>query len=216
MPVNKTYGQQVVIHRADLHRILIERALAQETVYLRENSPVVNVHFDSPSSVTLADGTIIHADVILAADGIKSCIREQLLNDNTKAEPTGDAAYRIILRRSAMETDPELRELITKPQATRWLGPDRHIIAYPIRGHELFNVVLVHPDRHSVKESWTTKGSKQEMIDNYRGWDSRITKLIDLVHDDQVLEWKLCLHSPLKTWIRGRVALLGDACHPML
>lgn len=216
MPVNKTYGQQVVIHRADLHRVLIERALAQETVHLRENSSVVDVHFDSPCSVTLADGTIITADVILAADGIKSCIREQLLDDNTKAEPTGDAAYRVILPRAVMEADPELRELINEPQATRWLGPNRHIIAYPIRNHELYNVVLVHPDRHGIQESWTTRGSKQEMVDNYRGWDRRITKLIDLVRDDEVLEWKLCLHSPLKTWVRGRVALLGDACHPML
>lgn len=217
MPVNKAYGQQVVIHRADLHNALIEHALAQDTVHLHENSPVVDVRFDSPPSVTLSDGTVVHADVVIAGDGIKSSIRERLLNDSTlKAEPTGDAAYRIMLPRAVMETDPDLRELITEPQATRWLGPNRHVIAYPVRKHELYNVVLIHPDRHGVQESWTTKGSKQNMIDDYRGWDRRVTKLIDLVHDDEVVEWKLCLHSPLKTWVRGSVALIGDACHPML
>jgi salicylate hydroxylase len=80
----------------------------------------------------------------------------------------------------------------------------------------LYNVVLLHPDRHEVEESWTTKGSKQAMVDNYAGWEPKIRKLIDLVDDDEVLEWKLCLHRPLKTWIRGSVALIGDACHPML
>lgn len=222
MPVNKTYGQQVVIHRADLHNALLERALALPNVCLRENSPVTDVVFDPPSpSVTLGGkkngGRVVQADVVIAADGIKSGIRGLLLEDSALgATPTGDAAYRIMLPRSVMEQDVELKELLTEPQATRWIGPNRHVIAYPVRKHELYNVVLVHPDRHGVEESWTTKGSKQKMIDNYRGWDRRVTKLINLVDDDEVLEWKLCLHSPLKSWVRGSVALIGDACHPML
>ena len=216
MPVNKTFGQQVVVHRADLHNAIIDRALALPNVELRENSPVADVRF-SPASVTLANGDIFRGDVVIGADGIKSIIRSHLLEDSTiKAVATGDAAYRIMLPREIMEKDPELKELIDVPQATRWLGPSRHIIAYPVRKHELYNVVLLHPDGHGVEESWTTKGSKQEMVDNYDGWDSKVRKLIDLVDDNEVLEWKLCLHHPLRTWIRGSVALIGDACHPML
>ncbi|RHZ53463.1 hypothetical protein CDV55_104393 [Aspergillus turcosus] len=216
MPVNKTYGQQVVVHRADLHDALIEKAMALENVQVRVNSTVTRVQFDPPA-VTLADGTVVEGDVVIAADGIKSSIRDQLLGeDATKPIPTGDAAYRIMLPRSAMENDPELKQLIDEPQATRWIGPYRHIIAYPVRNHQLYNIVLLHPDRNDVEESWTTKGSKQMMIDDYRGWDRRVTKLIDLVKDNEVLEWKLCQHPPLKTWIKGRVALIGDACHPML
>ncbi|KAJ5619826.1 Monooxygenase FAD-binding [Penicillium lagena] len=216
VPVNKTFGQQVVVHRADLHNALIAKALELDNVTLRENSIVTDVQF-SPASVTLSSGTIIRGDVVIGADGIKSTVREHLLQDSSiKAIPTGDAAYRIILPRSIMEKDPELKTLIDEPQATRWVGPGRHIIAYPVRKHELYNVVLLHPDRQGVEESWTTKGSKQAMVDNYEGWDSKVRKLIDLVHDDEVLEWKLCLHRPLRTWIRGAVALLGDACHPML
>lgn len=216
MPVNKTFGQQVVIHRADLHNAIIEKALALENVELRVNSPVSSVTF-SPASVSLADGTVIRGDVVIGADGIKSTVREHLLEDSTiKAIATGDAAYRIMLPRSVMEKDPELKQLIDEPQATRWVGPDRHIVAYPVRKHELYNVVLLHPDTQEAEESWTTKGSKNAMVENYRGWDRRITKLIDLVDAEEVLEWKLCLHRPLKTWIRGSVALIGDACHPML
>jgi salicylate hydroxylase len=216
VPVNKTFGQQVVIHRADLHNALIEKALALDNVHLHENSVVADVTFN-PASVTLANGTVLGADVVIGADGIKSTIRGQLLEDSSiKAIATGDAAYRIMLPRSVMEQDPELKQLIDEPQATRWLGPSRHIIAYPVRNHDLYNVVLLHPDGQKAEESWTTKGSKQEMVDNYKGWDPKIRKIIDLVDDDEVLEWKLCLHRPLKTWTRGSVALMGDACHPML
>ncbi|KAL2858006.1 hypothetical protein BJY01DRAFT_201735 [Aspergillus pseudoustus] len=216
MPVNKTFGQQVVIHRVDLHNALIDKALELENVELRVNSHVTCVNFSS-TTVTLATGTVFGADIIIAADGIKSAIRDHLLGeDASKPMATGDAAYRIMLTRSVMESDPELKRLIELPEATRWVGPERHLIAYPVRNHELYNVVLLHPDRHGIEESWTTKGSKQRMVDDYKGWDSIVTKLIDLVPDDEVLEWKLCLHPPLKTWIKGSVALIGDACHPML
>ncbi|CEL05231.1 Putative Catalytic activity: salicylate NADH O(2) <=_ catechol NAD() H(2)O CO(2) [Aspergillus calidoustus] len=216
MPVNKTFGQQVVIHRADLHNALVEKALELENVELRVNSHVTNVDFDS-TTVTLANGTAVGADIVIAADGIKSALRDHLLGeDASKPMATGDAAYRIMLTRSVMESDPELKKLIEVPEATRWLGPERHLIAYPVRNHELYNIVLLHPDRHGIEESWTTKGSKQRMVDDYEGWDPIVTKLIGLVPDDEVLEWKLCLHPPLKTWIKGSVALIGDACHPML
>lgn len=216
MPVNKTFGQQVVIHRADLHNALINSALALDNVELRENSFVTDVTFN-PASVTLANGTVVRGDLVIGADGIKSTIRGHLLEDSSiKAIATGDAAYRIMLPRSVMEKDPELKELIDEPLATRWLGPGRHIIAYPVRNHDLYNVVLLHPDRQEIEESWTTKGSKQAMVDNYEGWDPKIRKIIDLVEEDEVLEWKLCLHRPLKTWTRGLVALIGDSCHPML
>ena len=216
MRVNKTYGQQVVIHRADLHNVLIEKALELDNVELRLNSTVTDVSFN-PASVTLSNGSVVRGDVVIGADGIKSVIRQRLLNESyINSVSTGDAAYRIILPRSVMEGDPELKELISEPEVTRWIGPSRHVVAYPIRNYELYNVVMIHPDRYGVEESWTTKGTKQNMIDDYRGWDRRITKLIDLVPDDEVLEWKLCLHAPLKTWTRGPVALIGDACHPML
>lgn len=190
--------------------MLIEKALELDNVELKLSSTVSDVSF-SPASVTLCNGNVVRGDVVIGADGIKSVIRQRLLDEKaTNSISTGDAAYRMIIPRSVMESDPELKELILEPEATRWLGPYRHVIAYPVRNHELYNVVMLHPDRHGVEESWTTKGTKRNMIDDYRGWDQRITKLINLVPDDEVLEWKLCLHAPLKTWIRGSVALIGD------
>lgn len=216
LPVNKTFGQQVVIHRAVLQNALIQKTLELGNVDLRLNSAVTDVEFSS-ASVTLTNGTIVRGDVVIGADGIKSTVRGRLLGDSMlKAIPTGDAAYRIILRRSVMEGVPELKELIDQPLATRWLGPGRHIMAYPVRKHEQYNVVLVHPAQQGVEQSWTNKGSKQDMVDNYAGWEPKVQKLIDLVHQNEVMEWKLSLHRPLKTWPRGSAVLIGDACHSML
>ncbi|KAL1981680.1 hypothetical protein VTN96DRAFT_2343 [Rasamsonia emersonii] len=215
-PTNTDFGESFTIHRADLHTAILDRALALENVELRVNSTVTDIRFDT-TEVVLADGTVIAGDVVIAADGIKSTIRGKLLNDTTvKPTATGDAAYRIILPRSKMLANPELRQLIDQPKATRWIGPGRHIIAYPVRSHELYNVVLLHPDRGTVDESWTTRGSKQNMIDDYAGWDEKVRQIVGMVEEDEVLEWKLCLYPPLKTWTRGSVALLGDSCHPML
>jgi salicylate hydroxylase len=147
-----------------------------ENVQLLVNSTVVDIGFDN-TTVTLATGEIISGHVILGADGVKSPVRGKLLSDATdRAMPVGDAIYRVILSRELMINDPELRHLIEEPKAVRWVGPDRHVIAYPVRNHELYNVVLTHPDRGGIEESWTTSGSKQSMIEEYEGWDPRLKK----------------------------------------
>jgi salicylate hydroxylase len=216
-PVNKSFGDQYVIHRADLHHALFDRATALPNVQVRTKSTVISASFGTPPSVTLANGEVITADVVLAADGIKSRLRKQLLNlDEDIPIPTGDAAYRAILPREAMESDPVLRELVDTPRGTRWIGPGRHVMAYPMKQHKLYNMVLLHPDTFGSEESWTANATKQELVDTYAGWDPVLQKLFALIPDKTVLKWKLCTHGPLPTWVRGCVALMGDACHPML
>lgn len=153
-----------------------------------------------------------------------------------KAIPTGDAAYRAVIPLEKI-TDPELREFVTKPMATRWMGPDRHIQGYPIRHGKLYNLVcfavsyprrrttgltlseqvMSHPDPGFTEESWTANASKKELLENFGSWDAKcLRKLVDLIPDDKVLVWQLCSHDPLPTWVMGRLVMLGDACHPML
>ncbi|KAI5289690.1 hypothetical protein KEM52_000692 [Ascosphaera acerosa] len=208
------------IHRADLHAVIVEAALALPNMHLRLGSRVADFDFAN-AAVTLHDGSRVAADVLIAADGIKSRAREQLLASvgeraPSAAEPTGDATYRIMLPRETMLQDAQLRQLIDSPTATRWIGPNRHVMAYPISNHQRFNVVLIHPDRGDKDEAWTSAGSREDMVRDYEGWDPVVRKLIDRAPADEILEWKLCMHKPLPTWVSGRGALLGDACHPML
>lgn len=85
-----------------------------------------------------------------------------------------------------------------------------------MKEHQLFNMVLLCPDDMKTEESWTAKATKEDLLATYRGWDPLLLKLLDKAEDDKVMKWKLCIYDPLPTWIKGKICLLGDACHPML
>jgi salicylate hydroxylase len=178
------------------------------------NSRVVSVDPAAPS-LTLESGEVVHADVIIGADGVKSILREVVVGGPDKPTPTGDAAYRAIIPTSEMIKDPDLKPLVDYPEMTGWMGPGRHIMAYNIRDKKEYNIVVLHPDPGSV-ESWDAEGSADAMRAEFAGWEPRVRKLLALV--PSTLSWTLMDRAPLETWVHkdGKLALLGDACHPML
>ncbi|KID83947.1 Monooxygenase, FAD-binding protein [Metarhizium guizhouense ARSEF 977] len=164
----------------------------------------------------------IIADTLLAADGVKSITRVALLNQINHAsevEDTGQAAYRILLPREKMQGDPEMMALLDSNQVTRWIGEKRHWIAYPIHSRTIYNMSSIQPDTNFALEpsmTYTTKGSKDTMLSVFADFCPLIQRMLDLVPDGQVCEWKLRVQKPLPTWVHGSVALVGDACHPTL
>lgn len=150
---------------------------------------------------------------------------------------TGEAAYRVILNRSQMENDPELKQLIDDPVAIRWMGPDAHIVSYPIKAHKAYNIVTTHiTGAEDIPEDWTNKASKATMQARFSNYAPIVTKvrqvwlksmsivadsprshqLFALAPSDELVEWKLRIHLPLTSWIDNRVALLGDSAHATL
>lgn len=184
---------------------------------------MVDVDFES-ATITLHSGSTHTFDLVIAADGVKSRIRKKLLS--TKCDITddlhysGDSAYRAIINISDIpESDTELRDLVVPMKGTRWLGPGCHIMAYPLRQGELFNVVLLHPDDQSTGAvSWTSKAQKQDILEMYKAWDPLLLRLIrDHLSDTQpVYEWRLTDLLAIPTWHAHRVALMGDAAHATL
>ena len=164
----------------------------------------------------------VECDVLLAADGIKSVIRDQMLrlkNVDAKIIDTGQAAYRIMLKREEMEGDPELLELIDKETATRWIGEKRHIIAYPVSNNTIYNMSTLQPDGNfaaAPSATYTTKGSKPEMMEVFGDFCPKVKRMLNMVPDGEVCEWKLRVHEPLPFWVVEQTALVGDACHPTL
>ncbi|KAK4909731.1 hypothetical protein LTR49_021543 [Elasticomyces elasticus] len=164
----------------------------------------------------------VECDVLFAADGVKSVIRDQMLrmkNVDAKIVDTGQAAYRIMLRREDMQNDPELLELIDKNSVTRWIGEKRHIIAYPVSNKQIYNMSTVQPDRNfaaAPSATYTTKGSKPQMMEVFGDFCPKVKRMLDLVPDGEVCEWKLRVHEPLPFWVYDQTALVGDACHPTL
>ncbi|KAF3911060.1 hypothetical protein AA313_de0204241 [Arthrobotrys entomopaga] len=221
--VGKKYNAPLmVVHRADLQRTLLSKALSLG-VKIHTSSPVTAISPDfSVASIQLASGEWISSDLVIAADGVKSFVRAEIARRKGYRDTslsTGDAAYRVVIEEERMRGDERVAGLIRGDIGSRWMGPGGHIMAYPVRGRKLYNMVLIHPIRpHQLdNESWTSKGSKVEMLKTYAGWNSTVRHLLSYVPDDgDVMEWTLNSHAPLPSWVEGRFVLIGDACHPML
>jgi salicylate hydroxylase len=164
----------------------------------------------------------VEADVLLACDGIKSIARAQMLQERgyeEQEEETGQAAYRIMLTKEQMQHDPEMMELLESDEVVRWIGEKRHIIAYAVSSHTIYNLSSTQPDVNfaaAPSATYTTKGSKEAMLNVFHDFCPLVHRLLNLVPEGEVCEWRLRMHKILPAWSLGSVALLGDACHPTL
>ncbi|WP_395309219.1 FAD-dependent monooxygenase [Mycobacterium sp. AMU20-3851] len=208
------------LHRADLHRILLEAATDTERfgrpARIEAASRVASVeNLDGPNPVVVTeDGRRFDADVVLGADGINSQVRK-VIGGPTEIEFSGDMAYRTLIPAESVRRDNATRWLFDWPAANFWLGEDRHVVAYPVRDMQFVNIVAVVPITDIVRERLRAEVPAEEMRTQYRGWDERLTHLLSY-SDERVMAWALNYQRPFQQWNRAHVALLGDACHSML
>lgn len=200
------------VHRADLHQLLLGAVRLQSTVKLYLNNPLKGFS-QTPQmvSVQTADGVNREADVLVGADGLWSCVRQQLLGDGLPRR-TGHLAYRAMLQQSL------LPERLRSRDVTVWLGPRMHIVCYPVRGGELLNVVvIVQGDTGTDIDSWDHSANAADLAATLRGSHAGLQDLIQAVNGWRL--WPLGDRPPMQAAQQqavGRVALLGDAAHPML
>ncbi|KAE9578015.1 FAD-dependent monooxygenase OpS4 [Colletotrichum fructicola] len=216
-------------HRSSLAGRMYDACKKESAITFHFATSLVSVDsFDPKPKFTVQprDGEAysVEADVLLACDGIKSIVRTELLEsigEKGEEEDTGQAAYRIMLTREQMADDPELLALLDSDDVVRWIGEKRHIIAYPVSSHTIYNLSTTQPDSNfaaSTNATYTTKGSKTAMLNVFHDFCPLVHRMLNLVPDGQVCEWRLRMHKPLPSWVHsaGPVALLGDACHPTL
>jgi salicylate hydroxylase len=195
---------QLDFYRPDLHRVLHD-ALAPGTVALGVAVKSVR-QTEAGATVELADGNEVRADVVVAADGIRSPIRQQLAGAD-EPEFSGTVVYRgVVGREQALELHPHHINYY-------WLGPYRHGVSYWISGGELLAVNCAAQHAEWARESWTLEAPAEEALEYFEGWDEGLRERIRRC--GTMLRGAVFVRRPLEHWSYGRVTLLGDAAHAM-
>ena len=201
-------------HRADLHDML-RRAAADTPLTLGANC--VGAETVKASAVArFADGSMAEADVVIAADGIRSAIRAQHFGAD-KPRFTQMMAWRCIVPMDCVPTrvGPGGSVALDHGEYFGWIGPNGHVICYPIgvNGDKL-NIFGGHVTNEWVEESWSVPSSREELIAAKTGWNEALLEMFR--HVEHVYKWGIYDRDPLPQWTRGRVTFLGDAAHPTM
>lgn len=228
----------VVVHRADLHRILHE-AVAARGVDLRLNSRVQDYAVED-GWVRLESGQKLQGDLVVACDGINSSARTQLLKGvgsalhrDQELEETGWAAYRFMVDVEDVKVDPLTKEIVGEHSGNCWCvavscqsfqfskltttraDSNRSVMTYMIRDSGKLNLVLSHPDDKD-SSSWTREQYLSELRSYYKDLDPRVLRLIQL-STGPITNWPVHQVAKLPTWMSqsGKFVVIGDAAHAM-
>src|SRR5919204_2940567 len=165
------------------------------------------VQEDDSVTLQLENGATVRGDALVGADGVHSRIRQSLFGAD-RPEFTGVIAWRGVV---PMERLPAH---MVRMVGSNWVGPGGHIVHYPLRAGRLMNFVGALERSDWKIESWTARGTTEELAADYRGWHEDIHTMIRNI--ETPYKWALMLRAPMERWSVGRVTLLGDACHSML
>ena len=212
MPLTGAYRTRfgnpyAVVHRGDLYQTLLEACRAKENVELHAATPVVRYEQNADVVTALtATGEAFRGVALIGADGIRSGIRGQLVGDGGP-RISGHSIYRSVIPMDLVPHD------LRSNTVTLWAGPKWHFVHYPIGGGEFLNLAATRDD-NAQQELTGVPVEKTFVLDQFPNLSETARRLLEL--GDDWRSWVLCDRDPIDVWTDGRVALLGDAAHPML
>jgi 2-polyprenyl-6-methoxyphenol hydroxylase-like FAD-dependent oxidoreductase len=199
---NAPYG---VIHRADMLNVILDACKTSNLIKLVTSQKVVTIDDDGSAVTVKTDtGEIYKGAALVGCDGLWSTVREKIVGDG-KPVVSGHIAYRAVLPTAEWPKEYRLPKMIV------WCGEKTHLVHYPLRRGELFNLVVVfHSDRY--EEGWDTYGDPAELHSRFADKCEPVRTLLQKVNAWKM--WVLCDRPAIKNWTEGRITLLGDAAHP--
>ncbi|GAA4728475.1 FAD-dependent monooxygenase [Nocardioides endophyticus] len=199
------YGEHTyTAHRADLLAAIRAQVpaaavvLGHKCVQLERTGDKLRLEF--------ADRESVETDVLIGADGVHSIVRNTLFGVSP-ATYSGICAFR------ALVPADQAPAFARRPAQTLWLGPGHHLVHYPVSGGDYINLVAFAPAGDYTTESWTATATVEEFLQEFKGWDPRLTELIRSAGVPG--RWALLDREPLTRWSDEGATLLGDAAHPM-
>ncbi|ORA59297.1 FAD-dependent monooxygenase [Mycobacteroides franklinii] len=192
------------VHRGELQQALLG-ALPEGTVHLGRPCHDI-VETADEVRILFADGSEERADVAVGADGIHSVV-QRVVADPVELSSEGVMAYRGLIPVERLEGAIDLNSM------QMWLGPGRSFLIYPVSQGRLLNVVAFTPSNLDAEESWTAPGDVAELALQFEDWDEPVLRVLGAM--TETFRWGLYDRKPLNRWTTDRIALLGDAAHPM-
>jgi len=193
-------------HRADLHTALAG-SVDPASIHLDHRLTVLEER-GTAVRLTFANGAVVEADIVIAADGVRSVVRQALYGDDNPAY-TGQMVWRSLLKGTDVPPD-----VLAPHGHVQWVGPGRHFVAYYIRSGGLVNIVTQEDTDKWVAESWSTPGDPDEMRRSFPNAEPRLETLLNAIAECS--KWGLFTRPLTENWGRQQIQLIGDAAHAML
>ncbi|HEY3917260.1 MAG TPA: FAD-dependent monooxygenase [Stellaceae bacterium] len=205
--ISARYGAPYyTFHRADLLDALAAE-LDPARIHLGHRLTGIEEH-GTGARLAFANGATVEADLVIAADGVRSVVRQALYGDDNPSY-TGQMVWRALLKGGDVPV-----EILEPTGHIQWVGPGCHLLAYYIRGTQLVNIVTQEDTDKWVAEGWSTRGDADEMRRSFPNPEPRLETLLALVTDCS--KWGLFTRPLTDNWGRGHIQLIGDAAHAML
>jgi salicylate hydroxylase len=199
-----------LIHRADIHQALADAVRTNDADAIQLARPVKSVsRHEGGVEFELGDGTRASADALIAADGSRSVIRNQLFSPGPP-QFTGYVAWRALI---PME---RVQHIAIEPPSGIYIGPGHLVNVYPVQQGRTLNVVAFAERSGWAEEGWSIRSTVAELLAEFHDWHADIRAILAAIPEESLFKWGLFDREPLEHWTRGHVTLLGDAAHPVL